>query len=52
MERVVPCMLDNVLHEQHGVVFRACGLRLDGGTYDNLTLDVVRERERETGRGD
>lgn len=34
----------NMLHVQHGVVFCACGLRLDGGTYDNLTLDVVRER--------
>lgn len=39
-----PVCARNILHVQHGVVFCSCGLRLDGGTYDNLTLDVVRAR--------
>lgn len=37
------CSVD-CLNVREGVVFCRCGLRLDGGTYDNLTLDLVRER--------
>lgn len=39
-----PLCSRDVLQVRHGVVFCSCGLRLDGGTYDNLTIDVVRER--------
>lgn len=37
------CAKDRV-HVRNGVVFCSCGLRLDGGTMDNITLDMVRER--------
>lgn len=39
-----PLCTRDVLQVRHGVLFCSCGLRLDGGTYDNLTLDVVRAR--------
>lgn len=49
------CSVDR-LNVREGVVFCRCGLRLDGGTYDNLTLEMVRERlleviEEHAGRG-
>lgn len=43
-EVLCPVCSRDVLHVQHGVVFCRCGLRLDGGTNDNLTLELVRER--------
>lgn len=32
------------LHVRNGVVFCACGMRLDGGTFDSVTIDMVKER--------
>ncbi|KAI0557756.1 RPA-interacting protein [Gracilaria domingensis] len=32
------------LHVREGVVFCRCGVRIDGGTCDNLTTDIVKER--------
>lgn len=32
------------LHVREGVVFCRCGVRVDGGTYDNLTSDMVKQR--------
>lgn len=43
-EVLCPVCSKDCLHVRHGVVFCNCGLRLDGGTYDNLTLELVRER--------
>jgi Replication protein A interacting C-terminal len=34
----------NRLFVRHGTVFCACGLRIIGGTTDNITLDMVRSR--------
>lgn len=43
-----PVCVRDVLHVRQGVVFCACGLRLDGGTCDNLTIDIVSERISQT----
>lgn len=41
---ICPVCERNSLCVRDGVVFCRCGLRLDGGTYDQLTLEMVRQR--------
>lgn len=41
-----PVCEKNRLFVNHGTIFCSCGMRINGGTSDNITLDMVRDRLR------
>lgn len=43
-ETLCPVCERGVLHVREGVVFCGCGLRINGGTYDNINSEMVKER--------